>query len=126
MEYYSVIKKNEMPSREYAILKEASFAIIREIGVKSGGSNIQFAICPRTGRQVIIEMNPRVSRSSALASKATGFPIAKFSAKLAFCRDSLKVVPMLITSPTLFMAVVKRSSAFLNFSKVKRGTLHTT
>ncbi len=70
-------------AREYAILKEASFAIIREIGVKSGGSNIQFAICPRTGRQVIIEMNPRVSRSSALASKATGFPIAKFSAKLA-------------------------------------------
>ena len=81
-----------LTEKEYAILREASFAIIREIGVRSGGSNIQFAVCPRTGRQVVIEMNPRVSRSSALASKATGFPIAKVSAKLAvgYTLDELK------------------------------------
>ena len=81
-----------LTEREYAHIREASFAIIREIGVKSGGSNIQFAVCPRTGRQVVIEMNPRVSRSSALASKATGFPIAKISAKLAvgYTLDELK------------------------------------
>jgi len=72
-----------LTSKEYALVKDASFAIIREIGVASGGSNIQLAQDPKTGRIVIIEMNPRVSRSSALASKATGFPIAKISAKLA-------------------------------------------
>ena len=64
-------------------MRDASFAVIREIGVETGGSNIQFSIDPDTGRQVVIEMNPRVSRSSALASKATGFPIAKIAAKLA-------------------------------------------
>ena len=64
-------------------MRDASFAVIREIGVETGGSNIQFAVNPENGRLVIIEMNPRVSRSSALASKATGFPIAKFAAKLA-------------------------------------------
>ena len=64
-------------------MRDASFACIREIGVETGGSNIQFATDPNTGRMVVIEMNPRVSRSSALASKATGFPIAKFAAKLA-------------------------------------------
>lgn len=64
-------------------MRDASFAVIREIGVETGGSNIQFSIDPKTGRQVVIEMNPRVSRSSALASKATGFPIAKIAAKLA-------------------------------------------
>ena len=92
-----------LTAREYAILKEASFAIIREIGVKSGGSNIQFAVCPRTGRQVVIEMNPRVSRSSALASKATGFPIAKVSAKLAvgYTLDELKN-DLTQTSPASF------------------------
>ncbi len=81
-----------LTDREYAIMKEASFAIIREIGVASGGSNIQFAMCPKTGRMVVIEMNPRVSRSSALASKATGFPIAKLAAKLAvgYTLDELK------------------------------------
>ena len=68
---------------EYQRLRDSALKIIREIGVETGGSNIQFAIDPRTGRQVIIEMNPRVSRSSALASKATGFPIAKMAAKLA-------------------------------------------
>src|SRR5690606_35925154 len=61
----------------------ASLAVLREIGVETGGSNVQFGICPNTGRMVVIEMNPRVSRSSALASKATGFPIAKIAAKLA-------------------------------------------
>jgi carbamoyl-phosphate synthase large subunit len=64
-------------------MRDASFAVIREIGVETGGSNIQFGVNPENGRMVIIEMNPRVSRSSALASKATGFPIAKIAAKLA-------------------------------------------
>ncbi len=72
-----------LTDREYQAMRDASFAIIREIGVETGGSNIQFSINPETGRMVVIEMNPRVSRSSALASKATGFPIAKFAAKLA-------------------------------------------
>ena len=72
-----------LTDREYQIMRDASFAVIREIGVETGGSNIQFAICPKTGRMIVIEMNPRVSRSSALASKATGFPIAKIAAKLA-------------------------------------------
>ena len=64
-------------------MRDASFAVIRAVGVETGGSNIQFAVDPNTGRMVVIEMNPRVSRSSALASKATGFPIAKIAAKLA-------------------------------------------
>ena len=64
-------------------MRDASLKIIREIGVETGGSNIQFAINPEDGRRVVIEMNPRVSRSSALASKATGFPIAKIATKLA-------------------------------------------
>ncbi|EDY84561.1 carbamoyl-phosphate synthase, large subunit [Verrucomicrobiia bacterium DG1235] len=72
-----------LSDREYQAMRDASFAVIREIGVETGGSNIQFSLCPDTGRMVVIEMNPRVSRSSALASKATGFPIAKFAAKLA-------------------------------------------
>ena len=72
-----------LTDREYQAMRDASFAVIRAIGVETGGSNIQFAVCPRTGRMVVIEMNPRVSRSSALASKATGFPIAKIAAKLA-------------------------------------------
>ncbi len=72
-----------LTDKEYQILRNASLAIIREIGVDTGGSNVQFGINPRDGRLVVIEMNPRVSRSSALASKATGFPIAKIAAKLA-------------------------------------------
>ncbi len=72
-----------LTDKEFQVMRDASFAVIREIGVETGGSNIQFAIDPQTGRQVVIEMNPRVSRSSALASKATGFPIAKIAAKLA-------------------------------------------
>lgn len=72
-----------LTDREFQVMRDASFAIIREIGVETGGSNIQFAVNPETGRMIVIEMNPRVSRSSALASKATGFPIAKIAAKLA-------------------------------------------
>ena len=72
-----------LTDREFQVMRDASFAIIREIGVETGGSNIQFAVHPDTGRMIVIEMNPRVSRSSALASKATGFPIAKIAAKLA-------------------------------------------
>ncbi len=72
-----------LTDREYQIMRNASIAVLREIGVETGGSNVQFAINPKDGRMVVIEMNPRVSRSSALASKATGFPIAKVAAKLA-------------------------------------------
>ena len=81
-----------LTDREYQIMRDFSFACIREIGVETGGSNIQFAVHPETGRMIVIEMNPRVSRSSALASKATGFPIAKIAAKLAvgYTLDELK------------------------------------
>ncbi len=79
----TVAPAQTLTDKEYQILRDASLAIIREIGVDTGGSNIQFGINPRDGRLVVIEMNPRVSRSSALASKATGFPIAKIAAKLA-------------------------------------------
>ena len=72
-----------LTDKEYQMMRDAAFAVIREIGVETGGSNIQFAVHPENGRMVVIEMNPRVSRSSALASKATGFPIAKIAAKLA-------------------------------------------
>ena len=72
-----------LTDKEYQIMRDASIAVLREIGVDTGGSNVQFAVHPDTGRMVVIEMNPRVSRSSALASKATGFPIAKVAAKLA-------------------------------------------
>jgi carbamoyl-phosphate synthase large subunit len=72
-----------LTDKEYQIMRDASLAVLREIGVETGGSNVQFAVDPATGRMVVIEMNPRVSRSSALASKATGFPIAKIAAKLA-------------------------------------------
>ncbi len=79
----TVAPAQTLTDKEYQIMRDASFACIREIGVETGGSNIQFAMDPATGRMTIIEMNPRVSRSSALASKATGFPIAKIAAKLA-------------------------------------------
>lgn len=72
-----------LSDKEYQLMRDASFAVIRAIGVETGGSNVQFAVDPKTGRMIVIEMNPRVSRSSALASKATGFPIAKIAAKLA-------------------------------------------
>ncbi len=79
----TVAPAQTLTDKEYQLMRNASIAIMREIGVDTGGSNIQFAVHPGTGRMVVIEMNPRVSRSSALASKATGFPIAKFAAKLA-------------------------------------------
>jgi len=79
----TVAPAQTLTDKEYQRMRDASLAIIREIGVETGGSNIQFAIEPQTGRMIVIEMNPRVSRSSALASKATGFPIAKIAAKLA-------------------------------------------
>jgi len=79
----TVAPAQTLSDREYQILRNASLAVLREIGVDTGGSNVQFAINPQDGRMVVIEMNPRVSRSSALASKATGFPIARIAAKLA-------------------------------------------
>jgi carbamoyl-phosphate synthase large subunit len=81
-----------LTDKEYQLMRDASFAVIRAIGVETGGSNIQFAVNPKDGRMIVIEMNPRVSRSSALASKATGFPIAKIAAKLAvgYALDELR------------------------------------
>ena len=79
----TVAPAQTLTDKEYQIMRNASLAVLREIGVETGGSNVQFGINPKTGRMVVIEMNPRVSRSSALASKATGFPIAKIAAKLA-------------------------------------------
>ena len=79
----TVAPAQTLTDREYQRMRDSALKIIREIGVETGGSNIQYAVDPRTGRMVVIEMNPRVSRSSALASKATGFPIAKIAAKLA-------------------------------------------
>ena len=79
----TVAPAQTLTDKEYQRMRDAAAAIIREVGVETGGSNIQFAVDPATGRMTVIEMNPRVSRSSALASKATGFPIAKIAAKLA-------------------------------------------
>jgi len=79
----TVAPAQTLTDKEYQVMRDASLAVLREIGVETGGSNVQFGQCPKTGRMVVIEMNPRVSRSSALASKATGFPIAKVAAKLA-------------------------------------------
>ncbi len=102
-----------LSDREYQQMRDAAFAVIREIGVETGGSNIQFAVNPENGRMVVIEMNPRVSRSSALASKATGFPIAKIAAKLAV-GYTLDEIPNDITretpasfEPTIDYCVVK-------------------
>ena len=102
-----------LTDKEYQLMRDAAIKIIREIGVDTGGSNIQFAVDPKTGTQVVIEMNPRVSRSSALASKATGFPIAKIAAKLAVGYN-LDEIPNDITAetpacfePTIDYVVVK-------------------
>ncbi len=95
----TVAPAQTLSDREYQKMRDAAIAIIREIGVETGGSNIQFAIHPETGEMVIIEMNPRVSRSSALASKATGFPIAKIAAKLAV-GFTLDEIPNDITKET--------------------------
>src|SRR6187401_2093427 len=102
-----------LTDKEYQMMRNASIAVLREIGVETGGSNVQFAVHPETGRLVVIEMNPRVSRSSALASKATGFPIAKIAAKLAIgytldeiVNDITKETPACF-EPTLDYVVVK-------------------
>jgi len=109
----TVAPAQTLTDREYQAMRDAAIAVIREIGVETGGSNIQFAVHPGTGRMVVIEMNPRVSRSSALASKATGFPIAKIAAKLAL-GYTLDEIPNDITrktpscfEPTLDYVVVK-------------------
>jgi len=109
----TVAPAQTLTDREYQMMRDASIAIMREIGVETGGSNVQFALNPKDGRLIVIEMNPRVSRSSALASKATGFPIAKFAAKLAvgFTLDELqnditKETPACF-EPTLDYCVIK-------------------
>jgi carbamoyl-phosphate synthase large subunit len=102
-----------LTDKEYQMMRDAAFAVIREIGVETGGSNIQFAVHPETGRMVVIEMNPRVSRSSALASKATGFPIAKIAAKLAVgytldeIRNDITLETPACFEPTIDYCVVK-------------------
>lgn len=109
----TVAPAQTLTDKEYQLMRDAARKIIREIGVETGGSNIQFAVHPRTGRMLVIEMNPRVSRSSALASKATGFPIAKMAAKLAV-GYTLDEIPNDITKktpasfePTIDYCVVK-------------------
>jgi carbamoyl-phosphate synthase large subunit len=102
-----------LTDKEYQIMRNGSIAVLREIGVETGGSNVQWAVNPEDGRMVVIEMNPRVSRSSALASKATGFPIAKIAAKLAvgytldeLDNDITKVTPASF-EPTIDYVVTK-------------------
>ena len=109
----TVAPAQTLTDREYQNLRNASIKVMREIGIECGGSNVQFAIDPKTGRMIVIEMNPRVSRSSALASKATGFPIAKFAAKLAvgytldeINNDITKKTPACF-EPSIDYAVVK-------------------
>ena len=109
----TVAPSQTLTDREYQNLRNASIRIMREIGVETGGSNCQFSVDPQDGRVVVIEMNPRVSRSSALASKATGFPIAKFAAKLAvgytldeIQNDITKETPACF-EPTIDYTVVK-------------------
>ncbi len=109
----TVAPAQTLTDKEYQIMRDAALRVIREIGVDTGGSNIQFAVSPKDGRMVVIEMNPRVSRSSALASKATGFPIAKIAAKLAV-GYTLDEIPNDITretpacfEPTIDYVVVK-------------------
>ena len=109
----TVAPAQTLTDREYQIMRDAAITVIREIGVETGGSNIQFAIDPKTGRMIVIEMNPRVSRSSALASKATGFPIAKIAARLAvgytldeITNDITRKTPACF-EPTLDYVVVK-------------------
>lgn len=109
----TVAPAQTLTDKEYQLMRDAAIAIIREIGVETGGSNIQFAVHPETGRMIVVEMNPRVSRSSALASKATGFPIAKIAAKLAI-GYTLDEIPNDITKktpacfePTIDYCVVK-------------------
>ena len=112
-------------------MRNASIACLRKIGVETGGSNVQFAINPKDGRMIVIEMNPRVSRSSALASKATGFPIAKVAAKLAIgytldeiTNDITGVTPASF-EPTIDYVVTKIPRfAFEKFQKSKSSAWH--
>ena len=99
-ESITVAPAQTLTDKEYQIMRDASIAIMREIGVETGGSNVQFAVHPQTGEMIVVEMNPRVSRSSALASKATGFPIAKIAAKLAV-GYTLDEIPNDITRETM-------------------------
>ena len=109
----TVAPAQTLTDREYQVMRNAARAIIREVGVETGGSNIQFAVDPKTGRMVVIEMNPRVSRSSALASKATGFPIAKIAALLAIgyrldeIKNDITAVTPASFEPVLDYVVVK-------------------
>ncbi|WP_046435320.1 carbamoyl-phosphate synthase large subunit, partial [Akkermansia sp. UNK.MGS-1] len=119
-----------LTDREYQAMRDASFAVIREIGVETGGSNIQFAINPTNGRMIVIEMNPRVSRSSALASKATGFPIAKLAAKLAVgytldeLRNDITRETPACFEPTIDYVVTKVPR--FTFEKFKQADEHLT
>ncbi|MFZ2419376.1 MAG: carbamoyl-phosphate synthase large subunit [Smithellaceae bacterium] len=99
-ESITVAPAQTLTDREYQVMRDAAIAIMREIGVETGGSNVQFAVHPQTGEMIVVEMNPRVSRSSALASKATGFPIAKIAAKLAV-GYTLDEIPNDITRETM-------------------------
>src|SRR3546814_136316 len=112
-----------LTDKEYQMMRDASIACLREIGVDTGGSNVQFAVSPETGRLVVIEMNPRVSRSSALASKATGFPIATIAAKLAvgYTLDELdtdlpRVTPARFEPPIDYVLVKMPSFPHRNFT----------
>ncbi len=95
-----------LTDKEYQRMRDASFAILREIGVDTGGSNVQFSICPKTGRMIVIEMNPRVSRSSALASKATGYPIAKVATLLAIGYTLDEITNDITGTPASFEPVI--------------------
>ena len=115
----TVAPAQTLTDREYQFMRDASLAVLREIGVDTGGSNVQFAMDPVSGRMIVIEMNPRVSRSSALASKATGFPIAKIAAKLAvgmrldeIANDITKKTPACF-EPSIDYVVVRRRSGSL-------------
>jgi len=127
----TVAPAQTLTDKEYQIMRNASLAVLREIGVETGGSNVQFGIDPKTGRMVIIEMNPRVSRSSALASKATGFPIAKVAAKLAigFTLDELQNEITGGATPASFEPsidyVVTKIPRF-NFEKFANADAHLT
>ncbi|MCC7068302.1 MAG: carbamoyl-phosphate synthase large subunit, partial [Burkholderiales bacterium] len=123
----TVAPAQTLTDREYQFMRDSGLKIIREIGVETGGSNIQFAVDPKTGRMTVIEMNPRVSRSSALASKATGFPIAKIAAKLAigYTLDELKNDITRVTpasfEPSIDYCVVKAPKwAFQKFPDADR------
>src|SRR6201995_4489287 len=112
-DWITVAPAQTLTDREYQRMRDAAIAVIREIGVETGGSNVQFAVDPKDGRMIVIEMNPRVSRSSALASKATGFPIAKIAARLAvgytldeLQNDITKATPACF-EPTIHYVVVK-------------------